>query len=864
MNRFPSRVRHYSDRYVTLNAERLLLAFQHDMDRNEAERFAQRHGLALETGYPEGNIYVVNHTVRRFWVRSLTVVTEDLLDRIVAREEIDWIAGVYHRPDLERLIGLRSYLALLPNVLVVEFRSGTSGEEVQEIGRRYNLTLIEHKTRYLGGLNYYELSRSAANERSRDVYSLRDQILEQERNLVRSVHFESMPMISPFSVVPNDPIYNDFGPSGRWNLEIIDAPNGWDLSTGSSNVVIGVLDTGCDMSHPDLVYDGPGFNAGTGDPNGTPTGPAGNLQHGTKVAGIAAATINNDEGLAGVAGGCRVHAVVIPNGTEVEVAAALNETANVAQAQVINMSFSDATWDPGIIDPEIDNAYDSRDVVLCASSDNGDVGWVGYPASHPKVIAVGASDQNDLRVSVANWGSQWGPELDVVAPGIQCWTTDLQGNLGDTELDYFGSFQGTSCACPHVAGLAGLIRSLYPSLTNVEVRRVIETTCEKISPAVYTYQLDPGKPNGPWNEEVGYGRINLLRALDQADVYIRDNPSDDGSVPSTGPFWNNSDVLVRQNDDGVFNHQPAIQGQTAFVYIRVVNAGPAEAREVSVSVRATPFVGTEFIYPLDWSLENETHVMPQVITNTFPTLNVGGEVIARFSFSAAQIDQLYGWQNEGWHPCLLAAVTSANDGFASTGIRTWTSNNAAQRNISVVAARSGSRVTFPFVAGHRLNREPYMELVIDRRDLPRDAELLLDFRPTERFFPLLDLDPESDRDESALEFLEKTRMTVSLCGCRGTLTLAAGSKFECDKRKGRVSILTGAELVTREGHQFVRVIGNQAVIGVEKGSGEIRPMALRLRAPTGGEGTEYVVHMSQRNVGRVTVGGCSLVVMVMD
>ena len=332
-------------------------------------------------------------------------------------------------------------------------------------------------------------------------------------------------------------------------------------------------------------------------------------------------------------------------------------------------------------------------------------------------------------------------------------------------------------------------------------------------------------------------------------------------MPFVGNFYSNSDIVVRQADDNIFSYQPAKQGKANYIYVRVTNLGPATARNVKVSVRAVPFAGTQFAYPSNWKVVNATHLKPQDVKTKFSTLAAGATDIAKFSLSAAQVKELYGWETKKWHPCLLAEVQCDNDYGTQVGVHTWQNNNLSQRNISTVKATSGSSVSFPFVAGHELDTDVYMELVISRHELLQEVELLLDPWDTETYFPALELAPPEAR--KVITFLDRTRLVLSLCGCDGILSLQAGSSFECGAPVAEQVSLRGAEFVTRQGKRLIAIREDSAVIGLQKHPGEMRQMSLTFRVPDEAEqGTRYEIDISQRNTKQEVVGGVALVVEV--
>jgi hypothetical protein len=454
-------------------------------------------GAGREAGPPSP----VNNTSTRRWMRTADGRPYD--PAAVARagaQQVEWVAPVYRL----RIKDHDEYLSVLPHVLLIEFTPTAPSDARATLATRYSLSEDKKRSKFLGAFHAYVV-KDVAKATALDLLPR----IAEERQVVKDVRFETMPMYKPTAYVPNDTLYAD-----QWDMERINAggagQTGWNLERGDPAVIICVLDEGCDLNHPDLRFTPApsGINLGTMAPDGSPTG-----NHGTACAGLAAARIHNNDGVAGVAGGCTVLPVAFDAWSDVEVAAGIRYATN-SGARVISMSFGWDPWDPAIIDPAIQEAFDAN-VVMCVATHNHNSD-ITYPATNPLVMACGASDQADNRKSPASpdgefWGSNFGPEISVVAPGVLCPTTDILGIDGYVNGDYRMDFNGTSAATPHVAGLAALLISCAPTLTNVEVRAIIESTAEKVGAVAYA--VDPLHSNGTWNQEMGYGRINVLEAV---------------------------------------------------------------------------------------------------------------------------------------------------------------------------------------------------------------------------------------------------------------------------------------------------------------------------------------------------------------
>ncbi|NEU30791.1 peptidase S8 [bacterium LRH843] len=281
--------------------------------------------------------------------------------------------------------------------------------------------------------------------------------------------------------VPNDEFFKPY----QWNLTQIEAGKGWNLASGE-DVTIAILDTGVDPNHLDLQ--GKllrGFNAVDGSDNFADT-----HGHGTHVAGIAAALTNNTTGIAGVSWKSNILPVKVLNekgeGSSYEVAKGLYWAVDNG-ADVINMSLGDYNNSAMLYDA-IKYAYD-RDVVLISASGNDNVEDPMYPAEYKEVFSVAAVDEARNRAFFSNYG----PHVDISAPGEHIPSLFPDNN--------YVVMSGTSMASPHVAGLAGLIRSLRPDLSNIQVYEVMKSSARDLG----TKGFDP---------YYGYGEIDVAAALE--------------------------------------------------------------------------------------------------------------------------------------------------------------------------------------------------------------------------------------------------------------------------------------------------------------------------------------------------------------
>jgi subtilisin family serine protease len=338
----------------------------------------------------------------------------------------------------------------------------------------------------------------------------------------------------------------------------VDLPEAWDLEKGSSAVAIGIMDTGVDLGHPDLagqIWTNPGeipgdgidndangltddvhgwdFGNGDNDPNPQPTFDPDGIDigfHGTFVAGIASAATNNAEGIAGAGWHCRILPLKVTDAagefTTAAITAAFQYAAGL-RVSVLNMSFG-GPGDPGV--PEYFQALvdlaDSAGVLCVAAAGNDGLDTPTYPAACDRVLAVAATDYDNLRTDFSNWGS-W---VDIAAPGTLMWSSICRNYIADDWSQIIYLFlgwdgenpymygDGTSFASPLVAGACGLVRNAEPGLSPQQVLHHVLVTGDTLA---YDHPIGP--------------KLNAYRAVSRAVTAVEDEAPRGPAFARVGP-----------------------------------------------------------------------------------------------------------------------------------------------------------------------------------------------------------------------------------------------------------------------------------------------------------------------------------------
>ena len=386
--------------------------------------------------------------------------------------------------------------------IVIVLRKGErlTSDNVQSLLKRYGATRVVGKSMFPDVINFYVVELPGGN-REKALAFIRDaqavpEIAYAEPEITHHV----------MGCPPNDPYWNY-----QWGPYVIWADSAWCHETGDTAIMVAVVDQGVDWYHEDLYNNvWYGYDYVDDDTDPSPDDPL-NEHHGTHVAGVIAASLNNSTGIAGM-GNVFVYAARAldesGSGQSSWIANAILGSSSEPRVRIINMSLGSSA--PSyLVQEACDTAWNRGKLLIAASGNDGSYG-ISYPAAFSTVIAVGAIGTDGNNFYLAPY-SNYGPEQELTAPGGDANTgyCILSTVPQDGYADYGTgcSWVGTSMAAPHASGVAALALSRVPSLSNSELRNLLASTAIDMG--------DPGR-----DIYYGYGVVCAVCAVLAAPTRI--------------------------------------------------------------------------------------------------------------------------------------------------------------------------------------------------------------------------------------------------------------------------------------------------------------------------------------------------------
>jgi type VII secretion-associated serine protease mycosin len=371
-----------------------------------------------------------------------------------------------------------------PDSVLVRFKAGVDRQTAAGVLQAQGIM----PGRLVPGTSFQQIDTAG-----RPPVEVREELAADSRVAAVELNF-----VRTMSATPNDPQYA----AGQRYLETMRLPEAWDVTKGAETVDIAVLDTGVDLSHPDLAARlTTGFDFVNNDPD-----PADDQGHGTMVAGVAAAEAGNGRGIAGAAWMARIMPVKVLDsageGSDATISAGVVWAADHG-AEVINLSLGGPP-DAEILRAAVAYAISKGSVVVAAAGNDGSMGPT-YPAAYPGVVAVGGTDPEGGLTEFSTHGD-W---VDVAAPAWNVSSTAL--TRGGEER--YGVASGTSFAAPLVSGVAALLRVRHADWTPAQVRdRLTATAADRGQ-----YGVDP---------YYGFGLVDAAAALGGQPAPVLPAPRD--------------------------------------------------------------------------------------------------------------------------------------------------------------------------------------------------------------------------------------------------------------------------------------------------------------------------------------------------
>ena len=385
----------------------------------------------------------------------------------------------------ERLYDSRGRLLYKPGELLVKFKKGATEKQIADLHKSLGSTVLRRIDRLR--LERIKLRKGFREQEAIEAYFASGFVEIAERHALRYAN----------ATIPNDEYLGE-----QWGLAKIHAQEAWDITTGSPEIIIAVIDTGVDYLHPDLsdniwintaelqgvegvdddgnryVDDIYGWDfAGNDETEFGDADPMDVDGHGTHVAGIIAAKADNALGIAGVCWNAKIMSLKVQaDGDEYMEGMAILQAMHYAidnGARIVNCSFGGEGEEMSEFGA-VAEFQDSGIIAVCAAGNDGTDNDVTpkYPASYEldNIIAVAANNESDNLAGVSNYGKT---SVDVMAPGV-----DIKSTIPASSFDIMS---GTSMAAPHVSGIAGLILSKNSGLDYSSVKSLILDTVDKVS-----------------------------------------------------------------------------------------------------------------------------------------------------------------------------------------------------------------------------------------------------------------------------------------------------------------------------------------------------------------------------------------------
>ena len=640
---------------VTISTDKIGILVAEGVTETQVNKYAQSHGLT-PVGVPIGRIYIYQLTNQQ----DRTSLA--LFARKVRKQAPHTVvqAGLVATP-----VGGKVPMVITDRV-IAQIKSNAKREDLETLTKKLCTEIIFESPLRRG---LFLLRFDGVDEPCpTDALQVANQ-LEKLAGPVKYAHPDFVKAPIFLETVPNDPLFGD-----QWHLRNTGQKSGtpgadaratraWDINRGDPSTVIAVIDTGFDVTHADLASnlwvnpaetlngsdddnnsfiddlngwnfigcdsDPPPPNCGSADLSGDPN-------HGTAVAGIAAASTGNHKGVAGACPQCKLM-LLKPGYTDYAQASPF-DYAKLKNASVITNSWTIPAPCTTYLCTAIDDAATSGRgglgaVVLFAMSDDKRNDCLGteFPTL-PSVMAISGSTNLDLRELDTGYGNcmallaptAMSSPNSIPSPRRTLWitTTDVTGTQGYNHdvfptdcptpaaasppdaRDYTGCFWGTSAATPLVAGVAGLVLSANSSLTRLEVQRLLQDTADKIEPSAAAYSPSTGFSGpAPGDATHGFGRVNAFEAVRVAatggggrsgvDIFLRDNELDWGNTDQPSnmlfestrgyiPHWHSMDIKVDSPTNG-YQMSPTSATFDSFVD-ETPSATPGDMNRVYVRV----------------------------------------------------------------------------------------------------------------------------------------------------------------------------------------------------------------------------------------------------------------------------------------